>query len=70
MSSDVHWITALIIEAQKRNPPVTNAVSARLSGLLKGQLSERQLPSGELASLARALIADMVPAPPKVEGTQ
>jgi len=38
--------------------------------LLKGLLSERLLPSTELTSVARALIADMVPAPPKAEVKQ
>jgi len=70
MVSDIHWITALITEARKRHAPVTDAVSDRVEELLKGPLSERQLPSGELTYMARTLIAAMVPAAPKAEGMQ
>jgi hypothetical protein len=70
MSNDDHWITTLISEARKRHPLVTEAVSARMDQLLTGQLSERPLPSTDLASVARALLADMVPAPPKAEAKQ
>lgn len=65
MSNDDNWITNRSIEARDRSLLVTEAVSARIDQLLKGQLSERQLPSTELARVAKALIADMVPTPPK-----
>ena len=35
--------------------------------LLKGQLSEQQLSKRDLMSVAKALIADMMPAPPKTD---
>ena len=67
MPNDVHWITARIAEARKRHASVTEAVSARIEKLLNGQLSERQVPSAKLTSIATALIADMVPTQPKAE---
>jgi hypothetical protein len=70
MSNDDHWITTRITDALQRHPLVTEAVSARVDQLLTGQLSERQLPSTELASLAKALIEDMVPAPLAVDAKQ
>lgn len=70
MSIDDHWITTRITKARKRHPLVTEAVSARIDQLLTGQLSERQLPSTTLTSVARALIVDMIPAPPKAEAKQ
>lgn len=70
MSNDDHWITTRITEARKCHPLVTEAVSARIDQLLTGQLSERQLPSTELTSVAMALLEDMVPAPPKAEAKQ
>ncbi len=70
MSDDVRWITARIAEARQRRGSVTDAVSARMERLLKGQLRNQRIPSGELAKLARKLIADMVPAPPKAETKQ
>ena len=70
MSNEVHWITARVAEARKRHASVTDAVSVRIEKLLKGQLSQRQLPAGELSSIAGALIADMDPASPKAETKQ
>lgn len=59
-----------ITEARRSHSLVTEAVSARMEELLKGELSERQLPPLELTKVARALIEDMVPAPPKAEAKQ
>jgi len=70
LANEADWIATRITEARKRHPLVTEAVSARMDQLLKGLLSERLLPSTELTSVARALIADMVPAPPKAEVKQ
>ncbi len=70
MSNDVRWITARITEARKSHASVTEAVSSRMEELLNGQLSERQLPSTELTIIAKALLADMVPAAPKAEAKQ
>ena len=67
MSSDDHWASTLVTKARKRHPLVTQAVSARIDQLLQGQLSERQLPSTELKSVAGALIADMVPVSSKAK---
>ena len=70
MSNADHWITTRVTKARKRHPSVTEAVSDRIDQLLAGELSERQLPPTELTSVARALIADMVSAPPKAEAKQ
>lgn len=67
MSADNLWITTRVIEAGNHHPSVTDAASARIEELLNGQLSERQLPQAELKSVAAALIADMVPVPPKAK---
>ena len=63
MSNDQNWITGRITEARKRHPPVTDSVSARMEELLKDQFSERQLSKTELTSVAKELIASMVPTP-------
>ncbi len=70
MSNGAHWITARIAEARRRRASVTDAVAVRIEGLLNGQLSERQLSSTELTSVARKLIADMVAASAKAETKQ
>ena len=70
MSSDDHWASTLITEARKRHPLVTQAVSARIDQLLQGQLSERQLSSKEVESVAVALVADMVPVSSKAEAKE
>ena len=70
MPSDEDWITTRVAEAREHHPLVTEAVSARIAPLLDGELSQRLLPSTKLAALAKALIADMAPAPPKVEAKQ
>ena len=67
MSTDDDWITTRITEARTLHPLVTEAVSSRIAELLKGQLSEQQLSHVDLTSVAKALIANMVPAPPKTD---
>jgi len=63
MSNDQNWITGRITEARKRHPSVTESVSARMEELLSDQFSERQLSKTELTSIAKELIASMVPTP-------
>lgn len=70
MPNDDQWITTRVAEAREKRPLVTEAVSAGMALLLNGELSERPLPSARLAAVAKALIADMAPAPPKVEAKQ
>ncbi len=67
MPNGVQWATARIAEARKRHASVTEAVSARIAQLLADQLSERQLSPTELAKIANALVADMIPTPPKTD---
>ena len=70
MSNDEHWIMTRISEARKGHPLVTEVVAARIDKLLEGQLSEGQLTSTEITSVARELIADMVPATPMAGAKQ
>ncbi|MDO8700506.1 MAG: hypothetical protein Q7J56_02510 [Deltaproteobacteria bacterium] len=70
MSNDDHWITTRVGQARQGHPLVTEAVSARIVPLLIGELSEGPLPPTQLTAVAKALIADMAPAPPKSEATQ
>ena len=67
MSNDDHWVTTRITEVKQFHPLVTEAVLAQIGQLLKGELSERQLPAAERKSVAGALLADMVPVPSNVE---
>ena len=67
MSADDHWIRTRITEARAAHPLVTEVAFARMAELLNGQLSEQQLSHKDLTSVAKALIADMVPAPPKID---
>jgi hypothetical protein len=64
MSNDTSWITARLTATLKGHPPLPEPVAARLAALLNGELQERQLPSTEVMSIAKALLADMRPAPP------
>ena len=70
MPNNDQWITTRVAEARATHPLVTEAVSARIAPLLNGELCERPLPSARLAAVAKALIADMAPAPPNVEAKQ
>ncbi len=70
MPNDDQWITMRIAEARKQHPLLTEAVLARIGSLLKGELNEGPLPTARLTAAAVALIADMAPAPPKVEATK
>ena len=70
MIAEDQWIITRVGKARKLHIAVTEAASVRLEQLLRGQLSERQLSSTEIMKVAMALIADMVPAPPKGEANQ
>ena len=67
MSTDDHWIPTRITEARAQHPLVTEEVSLRIAEMLDGRRSEQQLSQMDLTRLARALIADMVPKPPKTD---
>ncbi len=67
MSTDNHWIRTRITKARTQHPLVTEAVSSQVAEVLEGRLSEQQLAQKELARLAKDLIADMVPEPPKTD---
>jgi len=57
MSNDVHWITAAITKARQHSPAAPDAVWTQVEALLRGKFSERQLPAGELVTVAEELIA-------------
>lgn len=70
MSQDVDWTKAVVAEAWKHHPSVTDAAHARIGELLKTQLSDRQIPPAELRLLASTLMADMVPQQSKAESKE
>ena len=59
MPNNVDWITKRVQEAQEAHAGVTEAVAIRMTKLLMCELGEKQLRSGELAEIAKALITDM-----------
>lgn len=70
MPDDDQWIATRVAGAHEHHQLVTEAVSARMVTLLIGELSEQRLVPSRLTELAKALIADMAPAPPKVAAMQ
>lgn len=62
--SDGDWIKKRIEKAAGRHLLVTESVSSQLDQLLRGQLAERQLPRADLQSVAKDLLARMVPETP------
>jgi hypothetical protein len=66
LRTDDSWATERTAEAQKRHPLVSDAVSLRMAEMLTGKLGTH-LNQTELAHLASALIADMVPTPQKTD---
>jgi hypothetical protein len=67
MASEVHWTAAAIAKARKQSSASPDSIWLQVEALLKGKLSERELPSGELRAVAKVLIASMAPTPPKGE---
>lgn len=67
MSKEQSWITGRIGEARTLHPLVTESVSDRMLELLKDRLTKRLLSKTEQTSIAKELIAGMVPAPPEAE---
>lgn len=65
MLTDDHWITTRITEARTLHPLVTEAVLSQMAELMNGQLRQKQLSHLDLTGVAKALIANMVPAPPR-----
>jgi len=70
MPSDIQWIAARIAEARKNHDSVTDAVSVRMEKLLGGELSEQPLSTTNLTSIAKLLLADMVPASSDTEAKE
>jgi hypothetical protein len=61
MPEDVQWIAARIVKCREGNDLVTDAVSVRMQKLLSDDLSEQPLSPAKLTSIAKLLVADMVP---------
>lgn len=67
MSKEVDWIKVVVEETRNTHESVTDAAVLRIEELLERQLTQRQIPTAELRSLATTLISDMVPQQPKIE---
>ncbi len=67
MSKEVDWIQVVVEETRNTHKSVTDAAVSRIEELLERQLTQRQIPTAELRSLATALISDMVPQQSKIE---
>jgi hypothetical protein len=65
VSKDKNWIDERLREAKKVQPTVTDGAAIRVKNLINGSISERPLSSTELMNIAKALLADMIPASPK-----
>ncbi len=67
MSKADDWIETRVRHARKSHPTVTEAVTRRMKTLLNSKISERQLSSTELTSIAKLLISDMAHTSSKAE---
>lgn len=67
MSEDAKWIGNLIAESRKKHNSVTQAASDRMLKLLSTEISEHQLSAAKLTSIAKLMIADMLPVSPGEE---
>lgn len=59
MASDSDWIAKRVGVAREAHASVTDMAALRLTTLLGGELTERQLSTADLARIAKGLIADM-----------
>lgn len=59
MPDELDWTSAAISKARQQEADVPDVIWAELEALLKGKLSQRPLPPGELASVAMQLIGEM-----------
>ncbi len=60
MSTDSDWITAVISKSKAQNAKIPDFLWAQIEELLKNRLSQREIPAGELANIARQLIEGMI----------
>jgi len=70
METRFDWVKARVAEAKQAYPLITESVSTGVEKLVTGSFSERQLPAGELTTIAKNLIAEMVPAQQDAEAEQ
>lgn len=59
MPDDTDWVTASINKARQQNTDVPDVIWTELEALLRGRLSQRPIPAGELAGVAMQLIEKM-----------
>jgi hypothetical protein len=57
--SDDDWITPLIAKSKAGPILVASHLAGKLEELLRGPLGERELPKGELTSIAKELVASI-----------
>ena len=60
IDSGDQWVSTLVNEARNSSPLVAEGVFTRLEHLLKGLISERELTSANLKTVATELIEDMI----------
>ena len=70
MPTDYDWISTRVTKAREQHPSVTDAVSDLMAGLLKGELSERQISKLDLTKLAKELIMAMASTSPEKDAKQ
>ena len=59
MVDESDWITAAISKARQQEANAPDVIWPELEVLLRGKLSQRPIPAGELASVAMQLIRKM-----------
>ena len=71
MCTEQDWIDKRLGEARRaQEPTVTDAVTIRMTDLVKGKLGEMPLTAKELAETAKVLVADMAtPVAPEVRSS-
>jgi hypothetical protein len=67
MSGNDPWIEALVNETRDKHPLIAEGVSSLMVELMTRQLTQHQLSKRQLSGVAKALIGEMVGAPPKTD---
>lgn len=67
---EADWITTAITKARQQSPKAQDDTWIELEALLRGKFSDRQLPSGELAGVAKLLMEQLPTGAPGDEEPQ
>ena len=59
MPVDDSWIASRVAGAREAHQSITDAAVLRMTVLLKGDLTERQLSGADLVTVAKELLSDM-----------